>query len=256
MLQNKTYSFSKSILIYYLKFIFSLLLTIILVPKNVQSQDVYHHISNKSIYTFLDEMANEKLIEVNSVVKPYTRRFIAEKLEEISKQSEQLNKRQQNELEFYLKDFNKELKPGKNFKKRIDILYYKDSLFTFSLNPILGIQCWNNENGSNYHRWNGAEVFAYAGKHLGVYGSLRDNHEDKILSAPEYLNTCPGAIYKGASHDYSEMRGGITLSWKWESFGLVKDHMEWGNAYHYPSIISGKSIHNSNKTLPETGKVV
>ncbi len=212
-----------------------------IIPVSDYAQDVYHHISNKGIYTFLDEMANEKLIELNSAVKPYTRKFIAGKLQEISQHPDELNKRQQKELAFYLKDFNKELKPDKNFTKRIDILYYKDSLFTFSLNPILGIQYWNNKNGSNYHRWNGAEVFAYAGKHLGVYGSLRDNHEEKVLSAPEYLNTRPGAVYKGSSNDFSEMRGGITVSWKWGSIGLVKDHMEWGNNYFYPSIISGKT---------------
>ncbi len=186
-------------------------------------------------------MANERIIELNSAVKPYSRMFIAKKLNEISENSEQLNKRQAKELQFYLKDFNKELMPDKNFKKRVDILYYKDSLFTFSINPILGIQYWNNQNGSNYHRWNGAEVFAYVGKHLGVYGSLRDNHEDKILSGPQYLNTRPGVVYKGASHDYSEMRGGITFSWKWGSIGLVKDHLEWGNSSYSPSIISGKA---------------
>lgn len=205
------------------------------------SQDVYYHINNRSVYDFLDELANERIIEINSAVKPYTRMFIAKKLNEISEHSEQLNKRQKKELQFYLKDFNKELMPDKNFKKRVDILYYKDSLFTFSLNPILGIQYWNNQNGSNYHRWNGAEVFAYAGKYLGVYGSLRDNHEEKKLSAPEYLNTRSGAVYKGNSNDYSEMRGGITFSWSWGSIGLIKDHLEWGNNYHFPSIISAKA---------------
>ena len=44
-----------------------------------------------------------------------------------------LNARQQKELDFYLKDFNKELRPGKNFNKRFDIFYYKDSLFTFNV---------------------------------------------------------------------------------------------------------------------------
>ncbi|MGD2035233.1 MAG: hypothetical protein PVF73_09275, partial [Bacteroidales bacterium] len=219
-------------ILYALYFVF--ILTI-----GISAQDVYIHISNQSIYTFLDEMASEKFIELNSAVKPYTRRFIAEKLDEITQHAGQLNKRQQKELEFYLKDFNKELKPGKTYKKRIDILYYKDSLFTFSLNPILGIQYWNNENGSNYHRWNGAEVFAYAGKHLGVYASLRDNHEEKLLSDPAYINTRQGAVYK-AGQDFSEMRGGFIISWKWGNIGLVKDHMEWGNYYHYPSIISGK----------------
>ncbi len=37
----------------------------------VVAQDVPEHISYSRIYDFLDELANEKLIEINSVVKPY-----------------------------------------------------------------------------------------------------------------------------------------------------------------------------------------
>lgn len=185
-------------------------------------------------------MANQQLIELNSVIKPYSRKLIAEKLYEIKKQTDKLNKRQLTELEFYLRDFNKELLHGKYANRRLDILYYKDSLFTFSLNPILGAQYWSNENGANYHRWNGAEVFSYAGKHLGVYANLRDNHEDKRLSDPAYLDKRPAARYKSGD-DYSEMRGGLTVSWKWGTVGLVKDHFEWGNAYNYSSILSSKT---------------
>jgi hypothetical protein len=205
----------------------------------LHAQEVYVHITNKEIYAFLDEMANIKIIELNSAVKPYSRMFIAKKLEEISQNSDKLNKRQSDELAFYLKDFNKELQPDKHFKKRFDAFYYKDSLFTFSINPILGGQYWSNNNGTDYHRWWGAEVFSYVGTHVGIYASLRDNHEDKKLSAPDYLNTRQGGVYK-EGNDYSEMRGGIVLSWKWGSFGLVKDHLEWGTNYHYPSIFSAK----------------
>jgi hypothetical protein len=204
------------------------------------AQEVYLHISNKSIYAFLDELANDGFIELNSAVKPYSRRFIAEKLEQTVAVDSLLNRRQHDELQFYLRDFNKELQPGRNFRKRFDILYYKDSLFTFSLNPIAGIQYWTNENGTNYHRWNGAEVFSYVGTHIGVYANLRDNHEDKLLVDTNDLSPWPGAVYK-SGQDYSEMRGGITYSWRWGSFGLIKDHLEWGNYYHYPSIISGKA---------------
>jgi hypothetical protein len=218
---------------------YSLLLFIVSVP-GVTAQTVYQHVSGKSIYAFLDEMANNRIIELNSAVKPWSREFIASKLAEIKKSEASLNTRQQKELDFYLKDFNKELLPGKDYDKRFDIFYYKDSLFTFSVNPILGIQYWNNQNGSNYHRWNGADIFAYVGPHLGIYANLRDNHEDNRLSGYNYLNTQPGAVYKGGN-DYSEMRGGITWSWKWGMLGLVKDHVEWGNYYHYPSIISSKA---------------
>lgn len=220
----------------------SLLISALLLLSNpalLFSQVVYQHVSNREIYAFLDEMANGKIIELNSAVKPYSRMFIAKKLEEILQNAGKLNKRQQDELQFYLRDFNKELKPDKHFKKRFDIFYYKDSLFTFSLNPILGIQYWNNQNGYDYHTWNGAEAFAYVGKHVGIYANLRDNHEDKPLSGPKYLNTNAGGVYKDGN-DYSEMRGGLVISWKWGSLGLVKDHIEWGNNYHYPSIFSGK----------------
>jgi hypothetical protein len=203
------------------------------------SQAVYQHVSNKSVYEFLEELSVAGIIELNTVIKPYTRRLIADKLHEADMKRDNLNERQKKELDFYLRDFNKELLPVKHYKKRLDLFYYKDSLFTLSVNPILGIQHWNSSNGSNYHRWNGAEAFAYVGSHFGFYASLRDNHEDKKLSNPAYLDTRSGAKYK-SGQDYSEMRGGVTWSWKWGTIGLVKDHFEWGNYSYYPNIFSAK----------------
>jgi hypothetical protein len=217
-----------------------LLFILVLVLAPAKGQAVYQHVSGRSIYEFLDEMAGERYFELNSAVKPYTRSFIADKLAFLRDSVSTLNRRQQNELSFYLRDYNKELLPGKTYKKRLDLFYYKDSLFTFSLNPILGVQFWNNDNGGNFHRWNGAEVFAYVGEHLGIYASLRDNHEKMVLSSPAFLDTRPGAVYK-SGQDYSEMRGGITWSWEWGSLGLVKDHAEWGTNYRYPSILSARA---------------
>jgi len=215
---------------------------------SAQSQEVYHHTSNQSIYEFLDEFANIGVIELNTTIKPYSRVFIADKLKEIKESDFVLNKRQQAELEFYLKDFNKELTPrykrrDKSFDKRFDVLYYKDSLFTFSVNAILGAQYFMNDSGSFYHRWNGAEAFAYVGNHWGFYASLRDNHESEILSREDYLTQRMGANYKAneGGGDFSEMRGGLTYSWDWGSFGIVKDHFEWGNNYNGANIFSGRT---------------
>lgn len=214
----------------------------------VKAQEVYYHTSNKDIYEFLDEFANLGVIDVNTAVKPYSRVIIADKLREIQDSDYTLNKRQQEELNFYIKDFNKELKPyysrkNKNFDKRFDILYYKDSLFTFSVNAILGAEYFMNDSGSFYHRWNGAEAFAYIGGHWGFYASLRDNHESKFLENEEYLNQRIGVNYKynDGGGDYSEMRGGLTYSWNWGSFGIVKDHFEWGNNYNGANIFSGRT---------------
>ncbi len=224
------------------------------------SQEVPQHISSASIYTFMDELANEQVIALNSMVKPYSRLFIAHKLQEAELNKAQLNKRQQHQLDFYLRAYR--LETGENIKLPHDVdffrkddlslsliptgIFYKDSLFTFSLQPILGYTYNSNENGSIHHSWGGMDFKAYVGKHWGFYASLRDNHESEITAFPSYFTPEPGGNYKvneggRLGGDYSEMRGGLTYSWNWGSIGLVKDHFEWGNNYNGSTIFSGRT---------------
>jgi hypothetical protein len=223
------------------------------------AQVVYEHISRTSIYDFLDEMANAKLIEINSAIKPYSRVFIAEKLREVSQKQDQLNKRQQKDLEFYLKDYRLEMQANTTGMKPLNIfpknehlatvlnplgIHYKDSIFTASLRPIWGIDYYANSNGNAYHRWGGLEAFAYITEHIGAYTSLRDNYESENLTAPAYFNQSPGVPHKAnpeGGNDYSETRGGMMASWKWGAIGVVKDHNEWGNNYNGSNIFSGRT---------------
>jgi hypothetical protein len=85
------------------------LLFLLLISISASSQVVYENIQRTNIYDFLDELANEKLISINSVVKPYSRIFIAEKLQEAYEQKDQLSKRQVDEIEFYMKDYRLEM---------------------------------------------------------------------------------------------------------------------------------------------------
>ncbi len=205
-----------------------------------RAQTVHYHVQNEAVYEFLDEMANGGLIQLNSAVKPYSRMFIARKMESLDTLRSQLNPRQQRELDFYLKDFNKELKPDKNFDKRFDVFYYKDSLFTFSANLILGADYMANGNGNALFWWNGGEIFAYAGR-LGVWASLRDHHDKEELVLPEYLTSRRGGNHLKSGPDWEEIRGGITWSWKWGNVGLTMDHNIWGSAYHGANIQSGRT---------------
>ncbi len=217
-----------------------ILLLIPLLPGTVRSQTVYYHIRNEGVYEFLDEMAGEGLIELNSAVRPWSRMFIARQMASLDTLRHRMNPRQQKELDFYLKDFNKELKPDKHFKKRFDIFYYKDSLFTFSANLILGAEYTVNANGGAVFWWNGAEIFAYAGK-LGVWASLRDHHDPEQLVTPSYLTRQRGGSNLKSGVDWEEMRGGITWSWKWGNAGLTMDHNAWGSGYHGTNIQSGRT---------------
>ena len=211
----------------------------------IRAQEVPYHISNKAVYDFIDELANKGIVEINTAIKPYSRLTIAKALQQANGDPS-LSKRQQQEVEFYLKDFNKELTIGKDFDKRFDIFYHSDSLFKVTLNPILGGQFYNNGDKTEYHRWGGAEFYGSIGKHVGIYGSLRDNHESRYLgkdSHDEYITKRPGSVYKGDNldKDFSETRGGITYAWKWGSLGLHKDNVIWGNGYSESIILSGRA---------------
>ncbi|MBN1181784.1 MAG: hypothetical protein JXB49_05805 [Bacteroidales bacterium] len=217
---------------------------ILFIGQYIFSQDVYLHTSYSSPYNFLTEMANQGIIDINTSVMPFSRQFISKQLQNINAADSVLNNRQKKELTFLLKDFSKEKYTDKNFKKRLDAFYYRDSLFSFTMNPIGGIQYWSNKNGSWHHRWAGAEAYATIGKHWGFYANLRDNHESDVLNNPKYISERMGGNYKYTSDgggDYSEMRGGITYAWDWGSFGLVKDHFIWGTNYHGSQIFSGRT---------------
>ena len=216
------------------------------------AQQVFQHVNNTNIYEFIDELANEKIVEINTVVKPYSRKFIFQKLSEAKLKMERLNSRQKNDLDFYFKDYIKESEdftspPSsiefKKSNKRLDAFFYRDSLFTLSINPVFGYAFYKNQNGSLHHKFSGGEMFGYY-KNWGFYANLRDNFESKRMNSPVYLTQRMGSEYKNnlsGGVDYSEMRGGITYSNKWVSVGLIKDHFVWGNNYNGSVIFSGRT---------------
>ena len=251
------------------------LVNIIILNTNLFSQEVPQPVSNKGIYEFLDELANIRIISINSAVKPYSRLFISQRLKEAEEKSDQLNSRQKKELDFYLRDFGKELEKQRydgatvqttfakasvvkghngttvqgsggskvewfNGKtKRLDMFYYQDSVFSLTVNPILGGEIFTNSSGKATYIRNGVEARGYI-KNWGFYASLRDNHENPLLGLPQYLTQRVDGHIKGST-DWSEMQGGVTYSWKWGSAGLVKDNMQWGNNYNGANIFGGNN---------------
>jgi len=234
-----------------------ILLLSLLILNGIKSQVVYEHITNENIYLFLDELANENWIEINSAIKPFSRTFIAEKLLEASVYKTEMSKRQQKELGFYLQGFTLEiddhikLNPKINFLKKtrgfgVDINplggFYQDKLFRFQVQPIYGQEMYKNNNGTERYSYGGLQGYAYIGKHVGVYASLRDNHYTQAFNKVDYLNPIPGGNfkYRDGGVDWSEMRGGVTFSWNWGEIGIIKDHVEWGTNNHGATIYSGK----------------
>ena len=247
---------------------FCLLLTAFL---NLFSQSIPHSVNNTGVYDFLDELANSQIIAVNSAVKPWTRLYISHKLDEANEKREMLNERQQKELDFYLRDFGKEGRSGvtaqgcngaeaqadfatisaeatavqeapavegrRGAGKRMDLFYYRDSLFSITVNPIFGGELFANSAGNATYWRNGAEFHGYI-KNWGFYASLRDNHEKPFLGLADYLTQREGGHIKEGT-DWSEMQGGVTYTWGWGNIGLVKDRVQWGSSYNGANIFGG-----------------
>ena len=222
------------------------------------SQVVYEHISNKSIYNFLDELANNKIIDINSAIKPYSRQFIVQKLLDAKSHEKKLNLRQKNELLFYLQGYQIEQPEALHLPAKSNLfknkrwatainpvgIYYKDSMFSFALKPILGYAYYTNKNGSYHHSYGGLEFSSYLGKHLAFYTSLRDNTLTKNVIQPDFFVTeqaAPVKVFAKDDIEFSEARGGITYSWKWGSLGLIKDNIQWGYGYGQANILSGRT---------------
>ncbi len=203
------------------------------------TQEIPHSVSNKGVYDFLDELAGMKIISINSAIKPYSRLHIAKKLEEATLSKDRLSSRQKKELDFYMLDFGKELNTGKDWKRRKDLFYYSDSLFSLTVNPVIGGELFNNGSGNATYWRNGAEARGYV-KNWGFYASLRDNHEKPFLGRPAFLSRREGGHIKNGT-DWSEMQGGITYSWKWGYAGMIKDRQQWGSNYNGANIFGGNN---------------
>jgi len=230
---------------------------------SLKGQEVPVSFRNEAIYDFLDELANGRVIAINSAVKPFSNSFILECLTQANGLRSQLSTRQQRELDFYLRQYQFIGAKGRNVytdtkkgniitkepKLNLGILpiglHYKDSMFTFSVKPIWGIREYVSGGNTIMHTWGGAEAWGSIGN-ISIYASLRDNSQTEMLAKPSYFSQSEGGNYKSAptnigGGDYSEMRGGVIYGWKWGSFGLVKDQVQWGTNYHGASIFSGRT---------------
>lgn len=241
----------------------TLLILAIFIYTYTVAQDIPISFRNEAIYDFLDELANGRIIEINSVVKPFTNSFILRCLNDAERSRDLLSYRQQKELDFYLRQYSfigvkgsnsyAETKKGNLIARKPNFnlgflpmgLHYKDSTFTFSLKPIWGIREYASGDSRITHTWGGAEAWGYIGK-ISIYANLRDNSQTEALAKPSYFTQNEGGNYKSGGPglkgiDFSEMRGGIIYGWNWGSFGLIKDQIQWGTNYHGANIFSGQN---------------
>ncbi len=225
-----------------------------------KAQDAYQHVSDKVLYSFLDELATMHIIDISTATKPYPRKTIADLLLQAKQQQEKLTLSQKARVENYLKEY--ALEAGSINQGRWQLyqkdstlsvhllppeIAYRDTLFRALVRPVYGYRNFSGGNNDFWVTYGGAEAISYIGDNWGVYVSLRDNYQKgQKLAQPTYFTQEPGGTYKaltggGEGGEFSEMRGGLTYNWGWGTFAFVKDHIQWGDNQNGSNIFSGRT---------------
>lgn len=242
------------------------LLALLFVPCLLKAQRIPQAIEYTEIYDFLEELTTDGIIASNAAIKPYTRDAIAKMLAEAQSKDSLLNKRQREDLQFYMQDYALELDtlptyysyghrhvtqwitPVSNLSLADPSLHIltKDKIFKMRVRPILGMDLSYNKHGLLMHRWYGAEIQMDIAHHVSIWGSIRDNSwsgqgvTGSRITQPLFLNNLAGVQYKEANYggDFSDSRGGISLYAWWGSIGIQRERVTWGDAQHCSNILS------------------
>ena len=235
-------------------------------PCSLKAQRIPQAIEYTEIYDFLEELTTDGVIATNSAIKPYTRDYIAARLREAQSRDSLLNKRQKEDLQFYMQDYALELDTiptyysyghrhvtqwrtavsNLNLADPSLHILTKDKIFKMRVRPILGMDLSYSKKGLLTHRWYGAEIQMDIAHHVSIWGSIRDNSwagqgiDGSRITKPLYLNNLAGVQYKEANYggDFSDSRGGMSVYAWWGSIGVQRERITWGDAQHCSNILS------------------
>ena len=257
-----------------------LLICMMLGVMHSMAQHIPVPLTQTKLYDYLDELASDGVISIQTAIRPYTRDQVAHMLLMAQDADSLLNIRQKKELAYYLNEFALECDTMvNNYVQYTDHATYnlsvadpqfsfmtRDKNFKLRLRPILGMNIIAGHKGAILQRWYGAELQMDIAKHLSIWGSLRDyswsgnwlneqyfptDNERRNGARIHYgasqaqpaLSPITGVQYKEASYggDFSDSKGGISLYSWWGSISLQRENIRWGDAYYASNILSGRA---------------
>ncbi len=232
----------------------------------LHAQFMPEHVHNDGIYDFLDELANNQIIALTSVARPYSRYYIAEKLNDAARRRNQMTIRQRHMLDMYLNAFASYGVRGysgnwsiAHLSDNISLLppayHRQDRQANIRANPQLEAHYHQNTHGEVIHIHSGVSVSGVIGRSWAAWGSLHQiGQSNAILSRPGLLTRNEGGawaqeedVFEDKYYWLSDTRGGVSYSWEWGSVAFQKDHLAWGDHYHAPNILD---VNPSTPTYP------
>lgn len=208
----------------------------------------------------------KSFIILDDEAKPYSRKYIAEKIIEIKNKiqldNSDFSEVEFDELRFWASEFYYEINQMEEIKyfteasnnhsdaflnkvkERWFLYSYSDSLFNLKLSPIAGFGLSTTENLSGRTRWVGASMFGSYSDWFGFSFDIRDKGEfGDNVDKNKYFSPIRGAWTKGAPNgiEYSDVKGSINFNWSWGQISLAKDYLQWGHGKFGQLILSDKA---------------
>ncbi len=223
---------------------------------------------NKSIYNYLDRLSIQGYFQLNTEIKPFSREYIAKKLKIVLEENmNDLSNLEKDELIFYTQDFARELKRmdvnvdsilankkndlnlwgvvGFNEYGRLHLVDADDSLFTFTLDPILGYKIGSGNLSSESHLWNGLSMYGRISDWVGFDLNFRDNtlNGDNIDYTREFspLTGFSFRVGKERGFEFDDVNANLTFSNSWGSFTIGKDFVYYGDGANGNLILGNKA---------------
>ena len=236
-----------------------LFVIIIIASVTIHTQTVFEPVTS-DIYDLLERFYIKGAIEYHSEIKPISRKEIAGYLLEALLNQSKLTQLDIQELKFYTHEFADEISAiseGMLFRLprtefftsgetgRFRLFNYRDSSFSFYLDPILGIEAGNISDAGFTHRWNGVAFFGYLSDHWGYSLNFRDNLEDGININKDKRNIPETGINISKESDnsiqYSNVDAEVNYSWSFGNISLGKYYLNIGNGRAGQIILSSKA---------------
>jgi hypothetical protein len=215
---------------------------------------------NNDVYEYLERLSNKGSVEIDDLIKPFTRKYISEKLMEAKSKIERLTELEKEELEFYIADYFLEIEgfdeKNKNEKylsyfegdasNRFRFFSYSDKIFKLNASPILGFNIDYPEKETIKHLWLGINTYGYLLNNIGYSLYFKTNNEvGNELDTKKYFTPETGILPEIADNGkdivYSEFRSSISADWEWGNAVIAKDFMEYGYAKMGNLVLSNKA---------------
>lgn len=212
---------------------------------------------DNSIYNFMERLSIKGIIKFTDEVKPLSRLYISNKLQELKSKENLLTELEKVELDFYLKEYYAELIifngniNSKNLEylefgksDRLRAFFYYDNNFVFTIDPIAGYNFNSYKNKLQIHRWGGLQGWGYIKNNFAFSFDFRDNMEkgdyiDRVKNYSPFTGIVISRSEK--SIEYAEVRASISYDWNWGGVQFGKDFINIGSGKNGQIILSNKA---------------